>query len=180
MASTLKLLTYVSLASTIYFSSCKKEDAPGGGNNSNTEGVISAKVDGIAVSTESITGAANLVESVGTLTMQGNTGGTSSKTFQFTVNGFQGTGVYIIGGNNTVAVSASYTEMVVSLSNPGSPQSQTWQAPYSGGAEVGKITITDLSSNNVKGTFEFTAKNNNDNSMKTITEGTINLKLKRH
>lgn len=178
MRTTLRFMSYAALATIFTFTSCKKDD-PEGGNGNVSEGVIKAKVDGNWVNTESITGAANLVQSFGTLTLQGNSAGTSSKAFVFVINGFEGTGIYPIGGANNIAVSGSYTETTVNLSNPMNSQVKIWQAPYTGGNEVGKVNVTEVSDSHVKGTFEFKAKNNTDNSIKEIAEGSFNLKLKK-
>src|SRR5690606_436524 len=116
---------------------------------------------------------------IGTLTLQGNSAGTSSKAFVFVINGYEGKGVYTIGGSNNIAVSGSYTETTVNLSNPMNSQVNIWQAPYTGGNEVGKVTVSEVTETHVKGTFDFKAKNNKDNTIKSITEGTFNLKLKK-
>lgn len=180
MTKFIQLLQLFILSAFLLATSCKTKDiTPNGNTTSNTEGVIEAKVDGVLVTTLAMTGSANLVESVGTLTIQGNTGGTNSKSFSLIINGFENEGVYTIGGNNNVGVSASYTETTVNISSPGDVKTNTWQAPYTGGAEVGTITITELSTDNIKGTFSFNAKHNEDQSLKEITEGTFNMKLKR-
>lgn len=176
MKKALKLMSLFLVAGLFIFSSCKKDEE--GTNNTNVaQGVISAKVDGNLVSTASMTGIANLVENIGTLTLQGNTAGTNSKAFVMMINGFDGAGTYAIGGENSIAVNASYTEIAVNMNNPMDTKTETWQAPYTGGAEVGKITVTEITDTYVKGTFEFKAKNSKDNSIKNITEGAFNLKL---
>lgn len=178
MRTTLQFMTYALVATFFAFKACKKDDAEGG-NSSAGEGVVKAKVDGNWVTTESITGAANLVTRVGTLTLQGNSAGTNSKAFVFVINGFEGKGVYSIGGSNNIAVSGSYTETTVNLSNPMKSQVKIWQAPYTGGNEVGKVTVAEVTDTHVTGTFEFKAKNNSDNTIKQISEGSFNLKLKK-
>jgi hypothetical protein len=173
-----KMVLFTIISMSLVFSSCSKNE-PDGPANSVSEGVIKAKVDGAWVTTESMTGAANLVERVGTLTLLGSTAGTSSKSFMFVVNGFEGAGEYAIGGSNNIAVSGSYTEIAVNLSNPSNSQSNSWQAPYTGGNEVGKITIKEVTDTHVIGTFQFKAKNTKDNTFKEITEGSFNLKLRK-
>jgi hypothetical protein len=172
---------FIALAISGFVSSCGSDDGGGGGGSSVSEGVMKAKVDGNWVTTESMTGAATLVESAGALTLQGNTGGTSSKAFMFVINGFEGQDTYVIGGENSIYVNASYTEITVDMNNPMNTQSVSWQAPYSGGGEVGKIVFSEVTDTHVKGTFEFTAKKNTgDGSLKTISEGSFNLKITRH
>lgn len=176
---TIKKISALFLATVIslFALSCGSDDG-GGGSSDVGEGIIKAKVNGSWVTTESMTGFANLVESAGMLTLQGSTAGTSSKSFVFTINGFEGQDTYVIGGQNSIAVSASYSEITVDLNNPTNPQHQTWQAPYEGGGEVGKIIFSEVTDTHVKGTFEFEAKENSgEGSVKSITDGSFNLKI---
>src|SRR5690554_842874 len=86
---TIKKISMLVLATVIslFTLSCSKSD-DGGSGGSAAEGTIKAKVDGTWVETlEMVTFA---TETMGTLQLQGNTGGTSSKAFVFTINGFEG------------------------------------------------------------------------------------------
>lgn len=153
--------------------SCSSDDNGGGGGNA-ALGTIKAKVDGSNVTTMSMVTFATRVGSL--LSLSGNTGGTSSKAFTLNVTALDGVGTYDIGGALGLGqANASYSEFVIDLSNPGSPESRVWQAPYTGGEKVGEINISEITDTNVKGTFFFTCKNTSDNSIKNVTEGSFNI-----
>ncbi len=168
------LFLFIIIAAGLISSSCKSDD-DGGGGGSAANGTITAKVNGSSVTTmKEVTFAYNVS---GTLTIQGNTGGTSSKAFSLLINGIDGTGTYPIGGGANIANSASYMEIEVDMSNPQNSITHTWQAPYDSN-QVGEINISELTQTNVKGTFSYTAKNVlGDGSTKTITEGSFNVNI---
>lgn len=172
-----KYFSLLLVALSLLFVACKKDNNNPTSNNSTSEGVIKAKVDGVLVETLAMTGTANLVENVGTLTIQGNTGGTNSEAFSMIINGYDGVGDYAIGDNNNIVISASYTKTNIDLGNIGSPSTQVWQAPYANAGEVGSISITKMTNDQIEGTFNFSAQNNKDQSIKNITEGSFKLKL---
>ena len=152
--------------------SCSKDD-DGGGGGSAAEGTITAKVNGTTVTTLEMVTFAN-VES-GTLTMQGNTGGTSSKAFVFTIFGYEGEGTYELGGGANVFNVASYQETEVDLANPTAPEIQIWSAPFDD-TVAGEINISEETETHIIGTFSFEAKDvNGDQSMRNITEGSFNI-----
>ncbi|MGF1554636.1 DUF6252 family protein [Paucihalobacter sp.] len=157
--------------SALSFTSCSSDD-DGGGNGAPTSGIVTAKIDGANFSSLEITSVANKVNasSTSTLTVQGNDA--SGKTIALVINGYAGEGSYDIGGPNSVAVVGSYVE--VNINNP--QDTQTWQAPYDS-AVVGSITITEEGTGSITGNFEYTAKNPQDDSVKTITEGAFNVSL---
>src|SRR5690606_5464568 len=158
--------------STLSIVSCSKDD-DGGGAGPASAGTITAKVNGSSVTTMDMVTFANV--SGGTLNVQGNTGGTSSKAFSFTIIGYEGTGTYELGGGPNVFNSAAYIETEVDLSNPANPDVQTWQAPFDANV-VGEINISEETDTHVIGTFSFEAKNvNGDQSLKNITEGSFNI-----
>ena len=59
------------------------------------------------------------------------------------------------------------------INNP--MNSQTWSAPYQDSGVVGEVKISEKTDTKIKGTFNFKAKNSNDQSIKNITEGSFNL-----
>src|SRR5690606_9947542 len=93
----------------------------------------------------------------GSIQIQGNTGGTSSKAIVMTIVGYDGVGTYPIGGGANVFTVASYVETEVDLSNPTNPEVVTWSAPYDDSV-AGEINISEVTDTKVKGTFSFTAK----------------------
>lgn len=164
------------LASTIFFTntSCTSDDDGGGGGTA-AAGTITAKVNGSTVTTLNMVTFANQVGSM--LSIQGNTGGTSSKAFVLNITSFDGVGTYDIGGGTggLGLANASYTEISVNLSNPMASTTKVWQAPYTGGAKVGEIKISEATATGVKGTFQFSCKNSDDNSTKEVTQGSFNV-----
>ncbi|MFN3640416.1 MAG: DUF6252 family protein [Flavobacterium sp.] len=172
---TVKLIcAFMFVAGMTLMGSCSSDDNGGGGGNA-ALGTIKAKVNGTNVTTMSMVTFATRTGSF--LTLQGNTGGTSSKAFVLNVTTLNGVGTYDIGGGSTGLGQAntSYTEITVNLSNPGASDTKVWQAPYTGGEKVGEINISEISDTNVKGTFFFTCKNSTDESIKNVTEGSFNI-----
>lgn len=170
----ISLVLFATLALTL--SSCSSDSD--GGSGDAAAGTMKAKVAGTAVTTLDITTYATISSNV--LVLQGNTGGTSSKAFNINVLTYNGVGTYDIGGGTTGLgqANASYIETLVDISNPTAFQSTTWQAPYTGGAKVGEVTVSEVTSDNIKGTFYFSAeKNSGDNSIIQITEGSFNIPL---
>lgn len=178
MKKVFQLFLMVIVAISLTFTACKK-DEDGGDPSKAKEGTISAKIDGASFNSEPITSAANLVTSASTLTIQGNTAGTSSKALVMAIVGYDGVGTYEIGGDNLIFVNASYTEIEVNMNNPMDSKTKIWQAPYEGGDVVGQIQITEQSDNNIKGKFNFKAKSTTDGSIKNISDGVFNLKLSK-
>lgn len=151
-------------------SSCSNEDDGGSpGNASN--GTITASIDGNSFQSNAMFSVSNLIDQGGitTLTLQGTNN--DGNGFTFVINGFDGVGTYDIGGSNTIFVNASYIE--ADATNP--TNSQTWQSPYDDDSVRGEFQVNEDTGSNVKGTFEFTAKNSNDGSVKNITDGSFNL-----
>lgn len=171
----LNVLMLLLIFTALFTFSCKSDD-DGGGGGSAAEGTISAKVDGTTITTLNMVTFANNV--MGNLNIQGNTGGTSSKAFSFLIMGFDGAGTYPLGGGANIANSASYSEIVVDMSNPMNSQTTTWQAPYDSN-QAGEIKITEVTDTHVKGTFHFSAKDTSSGggSVKNITEGSFNVKF---
>lgn len=171
----ISLVFLVAIATTLS-TSCSKSD--GGSGGSAASGTMNAKVAGANVTTLEITTFATISGNV--LILQGNTGGTSSKAFNINVGTYNGVGTYDIGGGATGLgqANASYIEIVVDPANPINFQSTTWQAPYDGGAKVGEVSVSEVTSTNIKGTFYYTAKKDSgDNSLIEITQGSFNIPL---
>ncbi|TZF83214.1 hypothetical protein FW774_13060 [Pedobacter sp. BS3] len=170
----MKTLKTLMAAGLILFSiaACKKDKDGGDGGNA-AEGTIKAKIAGS--SWVSMTASANFVSTGKALTMMGvDMGG---KTINLIITGYdEKPGTYeITSGGVAIAVTASYVEASVS-------GSKTWAAPYSGSGAIGEVKISEFSkTGNVKGTFKFKARNQNDsNDFKEITDGSFNLKVKSY
>ena len=160
------------IACTALLTACSKDD-DGGTSGPTAEGTITAKVNGNSITTLDMVTFANL--SSGTLQIQGNTGGTSSKAFVLTIIGYEGVGSYPLGGGANVFNVASYVETEVDLENPTNPNVQTWNAPFNDSV-AGEINISEETETHVIGTFSFEGKNiNGDGSMRSITEGSFNI-----
>ncbi|HMR17968.1 MAG TPA: DUF6252 family protein [Sphingobacterium sp.] len=165
MYATLIVLTCIMLTTA-----CKKDSEGDGG--SAKAGTIKAKVNGTAFESSAMLSAANRVTvgSSTTVTVQGNDA--SGKTIMLIMLGLSEPGTYAIGGAGgaNLTVTASYVE--VNIANP--TASQTWQSPYDSSV-AGEVTITELSSTGIKGSFRFKGKNNSSDFMVDITDGAFNM-----
>lgn len=157
------------LSTALFFSACSSDDNGGGGAAG--AGTITAKVDGVSVTSSPQLTVFTEISAGGstTLTMQGTN--MDGKGFNIIINGFAGVGTYEFGGSALVANVASYVE-----GNAANPlATSTWTAPYDDTTVRGEITFTTATDDSIIGTFQFTAKNPTDDSVKTITEGSFNL-----
>ncbi len=166
-----QIMLLVMTISMVSFTSCNKDD-DGGSEGAAASGTITAKVNGAQFTSLELATFGSLSTGGGqtTLILQGNT---SSQGVSFVVNGYKGVGTYEISDSNVLIV-ATYIEP--NISNPAS--SKTWTASFQGSGVVGELKITEETDTSVKGTFNFTGKNSNDGSTKTITEGSFNVNKK--
>ncbi|MDN3724380.1 DUF6252 family protein [Aequorivita sp. SDUM287046] len=149
----------------ISLTSCKKDDDGGGGGGA-TSGTVKAKVAGANYESDASLTSAIRTDASGTssVTITANT--MNGKNISLSIiSGFEGVGSYNIGGGANVFVNASYTE--VDVSNP--MDAEIWSAPYDESV-AGEINVSEVSTTNIKGTFNFKGKNA-DGSFKEITEG---------
>jgi hypothetical protein len=159
------LILFVSLA----MFACKSDDDAGDGGNAGN-GSVQAKVNGsnfesnrdFTVASQTSSG------STTTVTIQGTNN--DGKGIVLIINGFEGEGTYSVGGNNMVFVVGTYVE--ADISNP--MNTQTWSAPFDTSV-AGEVNVTSVTSTKIEGSFNFNAKNNNDNSMRNITDGSFNV-----
>ncbi|MDI9257522.1 MULTISPECIES: DUF6252 family protein [Flavobacterium] len=162
----------VTLALTVLLTSCSGSDDNGGGGGSASLGTLKAKVGGNSfTSMEAATFATKqVVGGLTTIIIQGSTA--SGKAIQLILTGTDGNaGTFEISDTAGISAIASYTE--VNISNP--MDSQTWAAPYESSGVVGSITISEITETNVKGTFNFTAKNQEGADTKSVTNGAFNI-----
>ncbi len=153
----------------ISLTSCKKDD-DGGSAGGAASGTVSAKVAGSDYNSEAALTSATRIDANGTstVTITANTMNGRNMTISI-IGGFDGVGSYNIGGGANVFGNASYTE--VDVANP--MDAQTWVAPYDE-TVAGEINVSEVSTTNIKGTFNFKGKNA-DGSFKEITEGSFNV-----
>lgn len=167
-----QFMLFVMVSTMMSLTSCSSDDDGGDpGDAAAASGTISAKIDGNSFTSLEITSFANKVTAGGqtTLVIQGNT---QSQAFSFTINGYDGVGTYEFSDANVFRV-ASYIEP--DASNPAN--SETWSAPYQNSGVAGELSISEETDSRIKGTFFFTGKNSNDDSIKSITDGSFNLTL---
>lgn len=158
--------------SWVTLSSCSNDDDTSGGSAA-ASGTLVAKVDGTSFQSMEISSSATLANPGGISNLIIIASNSDGNAFAFTIVGYDGPGTYPLGGNANITNSGSYTE--TDISNLTNPTTEIWQAPYDD-TEVGSITITEETDDNVKGNFEFTCKNvNGDNSVKVITDGSFDL-----
>lgn len=153
--------------SLITLSSCSSDDDGGGGGQA-AEGTVTAKIDGSTFTSMEIASTANFVAAGNVMSIQGSDA--DGRAIIILINGYEGEGTYEIGGDNSIFVSASYTEIDINTLT-----SESWAAPYSGGEVVGSISISEETEDNLKGTFEFSARNDNTDTIIDITDGSFNV-----
>ncbi|MEZ4874144.1 MAG: DUF6252 family protein [Flavobacteriaceae bacterium] len=171
MMKSIKILSFFLFVSLVLVS-CKKDD-DGGGDPQAASGTLTAKVNGTSFTSLEIATTANEVTGNGvtTITIQGSDA--NGKGVVMIINGYSGVGSYEISDSNTIFNTATYIE--ANISNPAN--SQSWMAPFQNSGVAGEINISEKNDTTIKGTFSFEAKNANDNSTKSITEGSFNMNL---
>lgn len=190
---TIKQIGFLFLATAIssFTLSCSSESSDGGGGGSAEVGTIVAKVGGANFKSMEMATSGALV-SVGegkyvvslTGVEMSMTGG-GSKSISLYMNGIDlEPKSYDVGGDNLVSIVGTYIEM-----NGTSQQDITtnaWVAPSEGGDVVGKITISEISTTKIIGTFQFTAQKQDPdseqwiNDFKEVTNGAFNIELVQH
>lgn len=167
----IKILTICALS--VLFFACSKDD-DGGDGGSAASGTMTGKVDGTTVtSTSQLTTGTKVANGTGSyaVVLQGTN--MEGKGYQISLSGVDGEGTYEIGGSSLVYNIGTYVE-----GNATDPlNSQTWTAPYDDDSLRGEVQISTFTDEKVIGTFNFTCKNPNDDSVKTITDGSFNVNL---
>jgi hypothetical protein len=164
---TLKHFSFaIVLAMATILSSCSSSD-DGGGGGSAAAGTIQAKAGG--ANFKSMTAATFAMNQGGMLVIQGSDA--TGKAIQLMLAGVTEEGTYEISDTAGISVIGSYT--VTNMSNP--MDSDTWAAPYEDSGVVGSVTISEITATTVKGTFNFTGKNQDGEDTKAITNGAFNV-----
>ena len=165
------VMLLVMTMSLVTTTSCSNDDDNSGNGGQAPSGVLIAKVDGASYESVEVASSATIANNGDNLIIiAANSDGNS---FSISIFGFDGEGTYdITGADPLITNVASYQE--TDVSDPMNPSIEIWQAPYDD-TMVGSITITELTETTIKGTFDFTCKNANDDSVKTISEGAFNL-----
>jgi hypothetical protein len=153
------------LAVTTILSSCSSDSGSGGGGSA-AAGTIKAKAG--STNFTSLTQASFAMMQGGMLVIQGSDA--TGKAIQLVIAGATEAGTYTISDDNAISVVGSYTEV-----NLGTFDSTTWAAPYENSGAVGTITISEITTTAVKGTFNFTGKNQEGTDTKAITNGSFNV-----
>lgn len=161
----------LALALVTFVSSCSSDDGGGGGATASL-GQVKARVAGSNFTSMELGTFATkqVVGGLTTIIVQGSDA--SGKAIQIIITGYQeGTNTYEISDDATISTVATYIES--NISNP--LNSLVWAAPYDNSGAVGSVTITEISDTNVKGTFNFTGKNQNGDDTKAVTNGAFNV-----
>lgn len=159
------------IALATLLTSCSGSDGGGGGGTASL-GTLKAKVGGSNFTSMSAATFATkqVVGGLTTIIIQGSDA--SGKAVQLILTGTDGNaGTFEISDTANISAIASYIE--ANISNP--MASQTWAAPYENAGVAGSITISEITDTNVKGTFNFTGKNQDGPDTKQITNGAFNI-----
>jgi hypothetical protein len=172
----MKTIKQFRLALAIIFSltisSCSSSDDNGGGGGSAANGTIKARIGNSNFTSMQLASFATkqATGSVYTIILQGSDA--SGKAIQIIMNGVNGQpGTFQISDTSAITTVASYTE--VNISNP--LNTQVWAAPYDNSGAVGSVTVSEITDTTIKGTFNFTGKNQSGTDTKQITNGAFNL-----
>lgn len=171
---TLKKISILFLATVLSTSviSCSGDDGGDPVPSPALEGQITASIGGnnFTSITQGTTAVKVAVGGAYNITIQGTDLG--GRNLQLILNGVDGeTGTYEISDNAGITAIGNYTEV-----NTTTFTSQTWVAPYENSGVAGSITITEISDTNIKGTFNFTARNQeNTQDSKAVTGGSFNV-----
>lgn len=168
-----QLGTLAFLALALTFGSCSS-DSDGGSTSAAGDGTISAKVDGKTVTTIKA-GTVGVVNSNGDFKMLTLTGSSmSGQAISITVFDFNGNGTYNLITDDGPSVSFTYTALDF---NDPQNTNNVWVAP--GGdmtGTTGTLTVTESSTERVKGTFSFKGVNNLG-TFKDVKSGSFNVSL---
>lgn len=152
-------LTFALLCLCLFSVACSGDDGP---DDEQEREYLTATVGGEEFAS-SLSMNVNQMNGVTTIIGAGNNGGIM---LQFSNSS---AGSYPIGGDNSGALTiAAYTQNT----NNGIV---AWQAPIDQSVSQGQIVVTNFSENNVKGTFNFTGTNTDDNSTVEVTNGKFNI-----
>lgn len=168
----LVLLLMVLILPLAIFNSCSSDD-DGGSGGSTPSGVLKVSIDGSSWKSLEISSSATISNSGTHLTIIATN--SDGKAVSMNVFGYEGVGTYEFNGNLLSSVNtASYTETNVDLSNPLNSTTEIWSTPYED-AVLGSISISEETDTKIIGTFNFKAKNPNDNTIVNLTDGSFNL-----
>jgi len=171
-----QFVLFIVLGAVISFTSCSDDDGDENVQVNAAAGTMVATVDGAQFESLNISSSATLANNSSGSNLIIIASATDASAFSFTILGYNGPGTYKFDGSVSTGVNvASYSETAVDISNPQNSTTEIWQAPYEN-LEVGSIIISEETDNNVKGSFEFDAKNlAGDGSIKVITNGSFDL-----
>ncbi len=167
---TIKKLTFLFFMSLAVIA-CKSDDDGGDGGDA-AAGTIQAKVNGSNFTSLEIATAANQATANGNTTMIIQGSDAEGRGIVLIINAFEGTETYTLSDDNVFIV-AQYIE--VDVNDPMNPT--IWAAPFQDSGVVGEINVSEKTDTNIKGTFNFSAKEQNGTSMRDITEGSFNIQV---
>jgi hypothetical protein len=166
-------ILFLAVVLSTSFVSCSGDDDGGStGGGTAAEGTITANVGGATFTsmTQGTTAVKVATGNAFTITIQGTDLG--GKQIQLILNGVDATtGTYEISPEASISAIGTYVEV-----NTTTFTSQSWLSPYENSGVAGSITITEISDTNVKGNFNFKARNQeNAQDIKNITNGSFNV-----
>ncbi len=171
----LKKLTVLLIAILVVsVTSCSKDDDGGSVGNA-AEGTLAAKIDETGFTSEKLATSATIISSVAGRTLNVRGGDFNGKTIQIGIVAFDGVGTYNVDSEDIIL--NSFVLIDIDVSNPQSPVTQSWAAPYENSGLVGTVSISSETATHVVGTFEMKVKGGDNSSVINITNGSFNIKL---
>ncbi len=138
-------------------------------------GELVATVDGVAFRSISAGTSANITDNSGTEFLQIVAVNLGGEAFTITViRPMIEEDAYDFDSNLNITATVSYTKVDTSTF-----QSESFVAPYMDSGDVGTITITELTADNIKGTFNASMRNQDSDQIVEITAGSFDLPVTR-
>lgn len=169
-----QFMLLVMTMSLVSLSSCSSDDDGGSGGDA-ADGTLTAKIDGASFTSEELATSAVIVTSGAGRALNILAGDFDGLTFQIGLPTFDGEGTYNVDSEDVIL--NSFVLIDVDVSNPQSPTTQSWLAPYAGSGLAGTVSISSETATHIVGTFEMKIKGGDNNSVINITNGSFNIEL---
>ena len=155
------------------FASCSSDSDGSSTGGVAADGTISATVDGTSFTTlqAATVGIVNGSADYQILALSG--ADATGKSLSINIAGFTGLGTYSADGANDVTAVLVYSAL--DFNNPQNTNN-VWSAPYDVEGTSGTVTVTESTSDRVKGTFSFKGASN-AGLFKQVTNGSFNVKF---
>ncbi len=171
------LLAFIAVGSIAMTSCSSDDDAPAADPAAPVAGAgqMIATVDGASYQSIAQGTTANITNNSGTEFLQMTSVNLNGEAITITVlRPMIEEDSYDFDSNLNITATATYTRVDTSTF-----QSESFAAPYMDSGDVGTITITELTADNIKGTFEVMMSNQDTNQVINVTGGSFDIAVSR-